>query len=70
MKGEPAPYEPAPTLPASRAFVVHFSTGGRGRSRFVGRVEHLATGRATNFASLRELLAFVSRLLDAPREPS
>ena len=68
MKGERAPYEPAPTLPASRAFVVHFSTGGR--SRFVGRVEHLATGRAVHFASLRELLAFVSRLLEAPREPS
>jgi hypothetical protein len=54
----------ARTLPADRAFVVHFAGPGR-RPRFAGRVEHLASGEATQFGSLRALLAFFARLLAA-----
>jgi hypothetical protein len=61
-------YGPPGTLPAARAFVVHFTaTPGRGR-RFSGRVEHLATGTVTLFASLRGLLAFLGERLAAPDE--
>jgi hypothetical protein len=61
-------YDPPVTLPPHRAFVVHFTTtAGRGR-RFTGRVEHLASGTFTLFASLRGLLAFFAELLDAPHE--
>ena len=53
-------------LPAHRAFVVHFgAAGGRGR-RFTGRVEHLTSGAAIHFASLRALLAFFATRLEAP----
>ncbi len=69
MAGEPTRYEPSTTLPADRAFVVHFGTRPRRRSRFTGRVEHLASESSTLFVSLRGLLAFFARLLDPPREP-
>jgi len=68
MARESARYEPAATLPAHRAFVVHFNGQPRARRRFAGRVEHLASGRFTHFGSLRELLAFFARLLDGPRD--
>jgi hypothetical protein len=55
-------------LPADRAFVVHFDVTRNGRARFAGRVEHLASGTFVHFASLRALLSFVARLLDAPEE--
>lgn len=69
MAGETAPYDPRATLPAHRAFVVHFRLPGRGRRRFAGRVEHLASGASAQFASLRALLAFFAALLDEPRKP-
>jgi hypothetical protein len=69
MASESARYEPAAPLPAHRAFVVHFSGHGRGRRRFAGRVEHLASGTFTHFGSLRDLLAFFGRVLDEPRDP-
>ena len=54
----------ARTLPADRAFVVHFV--GRGRpGGFAGRAEHLVSGTATQFRSLRALLAFFARVLAA-----
>jgi hypothetical protein len=69
MMSETASYEPRGTLPAHRAFVVHFGrTEGR-RRRFSGRVEHLTSGRWARFASLGALLAFFAELLDEPREP-
>jgi hypothetical protein len=38
--------------------------------RFVGRVEHVVSGNATHFTSLKELLAFIGHMLAAPyREP-
>jgi len=69
MARETPRYEPAPTLPAHGAFVVHFGTPRRRRARFAGRVEHLASGRVTHFVSLRGLLASFAQLLDASREP-
>ena len=60
---------PASTLPAYRAFVVHFGTATRRRRRFTGRVEHLASGAIAHFASLRGLLTFVTRRLDPPGDP-
>jgi len=68
MAGETAPYEPKGTLPAHRAFVVHFGWT-EGRRRFTGRVEHLTSGRSAPFASLRALLAFFAELLGPPARP-
>lgn len=68
MARKSARYEPSATLPANRAFVVHFAGRGPRRGRFAGRAEHLTSGTSTHFVSLRELLAFFARLLDAPRE--
>jgi len=69
MASERARYDPTATLPPHRAFVVHFSTAGRRGRRFTGRVEHLASGTSTDFASLRGLLAFFAEFLDVARDP-
>jgi len=69
MASDGGRHEPLDTLPAQRAFVVHFAGSGRRRRRFAGRVEHLASGRFRHFVSLRDLLAFLAEFLDAPREP-
>jgi hypothetical protein len=69
MAGETARYDPSAMLPAHRAFVVHFSTTRRPRSRFSDRAEHLGSGTAAHFASLRALPAFFAQLLDGPRDP-
>jgi hypothetical protein len=54
------------TLSAHRAFVVHLSADGRpGRRRFSGQVEHLSSGRATCFSSLKGLVAFLADILEA-----
>ena len=68
MTGESTRKDRTATLPAHRAFVVHFVSTRRRRRRFAGRVEHLVSGTSMHFASLRTLLAFFARLLDAPRE--
>jgi len=53
------------TLSAQRAFVVHIGTsGGAGRRRFIGRVEHLSSGVSMRFTSLKGLLAFFASVLD------
>ena len=68
MTNDRARYDSPGTLPAHRAFVVHFTaTTGSGR-RLTGRVEHLASGTFTLFASLRGLLAFFAERLEAPDE--
>jgi hypothetical protein len=68
MTNDRARYDSPRTLPADRAFVVHFAaTPGPGR-RLTGRVEHLASGTFTLFASLRGLLAFFAQRLEAPDE--
>jgi hypothetical protein len=57
--------EQGSTLSAHRAFVVHFgTTGGSGRRRFSGRVEHLSSGESMRFTSLKGLLAFFATALD------
>jgi hypothetical protein len=58
---------PGSPLSIQRAFVVHVgAAGGPGRRRFIGRVEHLASGESTHFSSLRELLAFLDRKRSPP----
>jgi hypothetical protein len=69
MTGKRTSDQPAPTLPAHRAFVVHFQTTGDWRRRFAGRVEHLSSGRFVHFGSLRGLLHFFAQFLDAAEEP-
>lgn len=52
-----------PSLPLSLAFVVQLSGSARG-GRFCGRVSHVASARSTRFASRRECLAFIARVLE------
>jgi hypothetical protein len=61
----PAADEPAPSLPSDRAFVVQFADTP---PEVRGRVEHLASGRATRFRSWVRLRGFVqARLREAGR---
>jgi hypothetical protein len=58
---------PAPSLPAARAFVLQFSSDTlASANRFAGRVEHIESGRCRRFATLDELMAFVTSYLDEP----
>ena len=51
-------------LPAQRAFVVQLAaTAEVASGRLEGRVEHVVSGQATQFASLEDLLAFMARVL-------
>lgn len=53
-----------------RAFVVYFRTNSAvTQGRVAGRVEHIASGQATHFASLEELLAFIDQVLANVRAP-
>jgi hypothetical protein len=69
MAKEHARYEAPVTPSPERAFAVHFTAAPRGRRRFAGRVEHLASGTFMHFASLRGLLAFFAQRLDPPGDP-
>jgi len=63
------PSEETPPLSPQRAFVVQFRTGtGAEPGRFVGRVEHMTSGQATRFASVEDLVTFVTRVLAEVRE--
>jgi hypothetical protein len=54
----------APALPAWKAFVIQLSQDTTTESGiFAGRVEHLASGRRERFASGKEMLSAVMRLL-------
>lgn len=58
------------SLSPHRAFVVHFRTNSEvAQGRMAGRVEHVASGQATHFSSLEELLAFMGRVLATVRAP-
>jgi hypothetical protein len=65
---EPDIIEPA--LPSWKAFVIQLSHDTSPESGvFAGRIEHLGSGRRQRFASGKELLSMVMRLLrdlDAP----
>lgn len=51
-------------LPAHYAFVVHMGRDSDpARGRFVGQVEHLASGRQGRFSSQQEMLAFLESML-------
>jgi len=57
----------APSLPVSRAFVVQFSAETLPSvNRFTGRVEHIESARSRRFATLDELVAFVTSCLEEP----
>ena len=56
--------EEVPSLPVSKAFVVQFSRETRARTGpFAGRVEHISSGRRARFASTRELVALLRKML-------
>jgi hypothetical protein len=60
-----------PSLPTNRAFVVQFRAQPTGApSSYLGRVEHLVSGRVARFHSLEELLTFMTRVLDDVQEQS
>jgi hypothetical protein len=50
-------------LPANRAFVVQLAGGRTADDPFQGRVEHLASGEVTHFASLWQLATFVAQVI-------
>jgi len=51
----------------SRAFVVQFSAETLPSvNRFTGRVEHIESARSRRFATLDELVAFVTSCLEEP----
>lgn len=53
-----------PPLPPDRAFVVQFRTpAASGPGLFAGRIEHLTSGAAGSFASVDDLVGFVTRVL-------
>lgn len=58
----------APRFPSGGAFVVQFATGADIEAdRYVGRVEHVVSGRGERFATRDELLRFMARILrDGP----
>ena len=65
------PPHPTATAPLSVrwAFVVHFRTDtDMTQGRITGRVEHVVSGQSTHFASLEELLAFITRVLAQQKE--
>ena len=57
-------------LSVHRAFVVHLRANSDvTHGRVAGRVEHVASGQVTHFASLEGLLAFMARVLATVRAP-
>ena len=51
------------------AFVVHFRLSTEiMQGRIEGRVEHVVSGQSTHFDSLKELLAFIARVLAQQKE--
>ena len=55
---------PPPFLSPYRAFVVQFRTETDViAGHLVGRVEHVVSGQVTAFQTLKDLLAFIARVL-------
>jgi hypothetical protein len=53
-----------PSLPTNQAFVVQLHDDVEvEKGQFFGRVEHVVSGKATRFASLEELVAFIKQVL-------
>ena len=58
-------------LPFWKSFVVQFSRETRKQTgTFAGRIEHLSSGRRVRFASAKELLAALGKMLDQLGEDS
>ncbi len=56
-----AKFTTASAYPSERAFVLQFHREADLKiGRFLGRIEHVASGRAGHFQSLEELVAFVA----------
>ena len=67
LRMKPQAAERSPLSP-HRAFVVQFrEETDVEQGRFVGRVEHVVSGQAAQFASLEELVAFIGRVLTQVR---
>jgi len=54
---------PVLELPPERAFVVHLDVRAQPPRRVVGRVEHVTSGQVAHVTCLRELVAFVAKVL-------
>ena len=64
----PPPDPSTPRLSPERAFVVQLERReATGRRPLRGRVEHLSTGESRRFASLAELIGFMSRFEEGAR---
>jgi len=62
------PAKDASPLSPHRAFVVQFhAETDLERGHCAGRVEHVVSGQATHFQSLKELLAFIAQVLATVR---
>ena len=58
---------PQSELPVGGAFVLQFGAEtDPHRGRFVGRVEHVASGRSVRFATTEGALAFMTWILTTP----
>jgi hypothetical protein len=58
---------PRPTFPQRNAFVLQFAAdSGPQTGCFQGRIQHVASGRQTAFASLAELWSFIGLVLVTP----
>jgi hypothetical protein len=57
--------EPFGEWPPDRAFVVKFRTAANAEERALhGRVEHISSGKTTQFASMEDLWSFLLLALD------
>ena len=64
--GAPRFADPGAPLPVERAFVIQLrAPAASGGELFVGRAEHIASGVATRFGCVTELLDFVRQVLSA-----
>lgn len=62
------PKTPEASLPPDAAFVLQLrSDTDVERGTIAGRVEHVASGRATRFSTIDELLSFIGRTLGSGR---
>ena len=65
----PATDPPSP-LSVRRAFVVQFRLAANpSQEQWMGRVEHVASGQATEFDTALELMTFIARVLDQEPGP-
>ena len=54
---------PGPELLPERAFVLHLDVRAELPRRVVGRVEHVVSAQVAHITSLRELIAFMAKVL-------